>query len=244
MRAEINCVIIEDEKPAADILRQYITRVEFLKLKGVFSNPTQALTLINEGTIDLIFLDINLPGLSGLDFMRMINPLPGIILTTAHSEYAVESFDLEAIDYLLKPFSYERFIKSVNRFLKLRRPESQSIAVTTQEKQRPFIFIKAEKKMLKIFLDEILYFEAQRNYLLVNTIAGCLLTYHSITQMEERLPSQSFLRVHRSFIVAIDKVNGFSKHSLTINKKEIPIGKNYAEDVIQKLSLTDDSTKT
>lgn len=170
MSTIINCIIIEDERPASEILQQYVSRVNFLQLKGVFTNATQALTLINEGVVELIFLDINLPGISGLDFMRMLNPQPGIILTTAHAEHAVASFELEAVDYLLKPFSYERFIKSINRFLKFRKLDSLSIPLQPAEKPRPFIFIKAEKKMIKVFLDEILYFEAQRNYLLVATV--------------------------------------------------------------------------
>jgi DNA-binding LytR/AlgR family response regulator len=238
MSTIINCIIIEDERPASEILQQYVSRVSFLQLKGVFTNATQALTLINEGKVELIFLDINLPGISGLDFMRMLNPPPGVILTTAHAEHAVESFELEAVDYLLKPFSYERFVKSINRFLKLRKLDSLNIQLQPTAKPRPFIFIKAEKKMVKIFLDEILYFEAQRNYLLVTTTNDCLLTYHSITQMEERLPEKIFLRIHRSFIVALDKITGYSSSAVFINKKEIPIGKNYGAEVLAQLRKT------
>lgn len=239
MSTIINCIVIEDEKPAADILQQYISRVDFLVLEGVFTNATQSLTAVNDGKVDLIFLDINLPGVSGLDFMRMLNPQPGIILTTAHAEHAVESFELEAVDYLLKPFSYERFIKAVNRYLKLRKLDSQSIPITPAEKQRPFIFIKVEKKMIKVFLDEILYCEAQRNYLLVNTIHDCYLTYHSISQMEERLPERMFLRIHRSFIISIDKVSEYDSASVIIKKKHLPIGKNYAAQALTALKAED-----
>lgn len=231
---EINCIIIEDERPAVEVLTHYISRVEFLKLKGVYTNAVQSMPMMNAGEIDLIFLDINLPTISGLDFIRTANPSAGIILTTAHAEFAVTSFELEVIDFLLKPFSYERFLKAVNRFLKLRMPGQVAPAIEAQAEERKdsgFIFVKSNKKMVKVYLKDILYIESQKNYLMISTTQSSMLLYQSISEMAERLPKDLFLRTHRSFIVAIAHITSFSASSVTINEKEIPIGKNYSKEV-------------
>ena len=223
---EINCIIIEDERPAIEILEHYISRVEFLKLKRSYQDAVHSMPMINAGNIDLVFVDINLPTMSGIDFIRNINPGAGIIITTAHADYAVKSYELEVVDYLVKPFSYDRFLKAVNRFLKTRRLDTLSTPAETK-KEQGFIFVKANKKMVKVFLDEILYIEAQKNYLLIVTTKESLLSYQSITAMSERLPSDLFVRIHRSFIISISHVDAFTNTSVTINGKELPIGKNY-----------------
>lgn len=231
---EINCIIIEDERPAIEILEHYIRRVEFLKLKGSYQDAVQSMPMVNAGSIDLIFVDINLPMMSGIDFIRNINPSAGIIITTAHPDYAVKSYELEVVDYLVKPFSYDRFLKAVNRFLKLRRLGDVSDSLEIK-KDEPFIFVKANKKMVKVYLAEIFYIEAQKNYLLIVTTKESLLCYQSISAMAERLPSDLFLRIHRSFIIALNRLEAFTHAAVTIDKKEIPIGKNYVKEVVQVL---------
>lgn len=223
----INCIILEDEKPASDILELHISNIEFLHLKGVFAHPMQAMQFLNTQHIDLIFADINLPGVSGINFIKSLNTPTHVIFTTAFSEYAAESFELETVDYLLKPISFERFIKAVNRFLKLKKSENQIIDKAPAEADKAFVFIKCEKKMVKIFLDDILYFEAQKNYLLIYTELTTYRTYHSISEMEERVPELMFLRVHRSFLVALNKIESYTPHFVGIKKINIPIGRHY-----------------
>ncbi len=226
--SKFNCIIIEDEMPAAELLELYISNIDFLELKGKFSNATQALNIINTNKIDLLFLDINLPRISGIDFIKSLNPAPNAIFTTAYSEYAVESFNIEAIDYLLKPISFERFVKAVNRFLKLKNAKSEGIVnITSHANEKAFIFIKCEKKMVKLILDEILYFESQKNYLLIHTEKEVYRAHHSISEMEEKIPEESFIRVHRSFIVALDKIKSYTSNYVEIGKEKIPIGRLY-----------------
>lgn len=222
-----NCVIIEDEQPAASLIEMYIGNIAFLQLKGKFTSATQALQLLNSEKIDLLFLDINLPGISGINFIKSLNPAPAVIFTTAYPEYAVESFDLEAVDYLLKPISFERFIKAVNRFFKLKNAAAGLVPLAAEAKEKAFIFIKCDKKMVKIVLEEILYIEAQKNYLLIHTDAGVFRTWHSLSEMEERLPEQDFIRVHRSFIVALNKITSFTSNFVDIGENKIPIGRHY-----------------
>ncbi len=222
----INCIIVEDEKPASDILELYISNVEFLHLKGIFTSATQAIKFLGTEKVDLIFSDINLPGISGISFIKSLTPAPNVIFTTAYPEYAVEGFALEAVDYLLKPIAFERFIKSINRFMKLNLHSSPAI-VAESEKESPFIFVKCDKKMVKIFLEDILFFEAQKNYLMISTEKGEFRTYISISEMEEKIPDQMFIRIHRSFIVALKKIESFSHTFVEIKKNTIPIGRHY-----------------
>jgi DNA-binding LytR/AlgR family response regulator len=233
---EVNCIIIEDERPAIEILEHYISRIDFLKLKGVYQDPVHSMPMVNAETIDLIFLDINLPAISGLDFIRNAKPSAGIILTTAHAEFAVSSFELEVVDYLLKPFSYDRFLKAVNRFLKISRiaPVEQAPDL---KKEPGFIFVKSNKTMVKIFLEDILYIEAQKNYLLIVTVDQSLLCYQSISNMAERLPSDLFLRIHRSYIVALRHIEQFTPAFVVVQKKSLPIGKSFGKDVAKVLEL-------
>lgn len=231
---EVNCIIIEDERPAIEILAYYIGRVEFLKLRGSYQDVVHSMPMVNAGSIDLIFVDINLPTMSGIDFIRNINPAAGIIITTAHPDYAVRSYELEVIDYLVKPFSYDRFLKAVNRFLKLRRLDTLSTPAETKSEQG-FIFVKANKRMVKVYLDDILYIEAQKNYLLIVTVKESLLSYQSISRMSERLPSDHFLRIHRSFIIALNHVDSFTHSSVIISRKEIPIRQSFAKEAAEVL---------
>lgn len=236
MNNSINCIIIEDEKPAADLLQLYISRIEVLNLAGTFTSGTQAIRCLNTHKIDLIFTDINLPGISGVDFIRSLTPAPNVIFTTAHAQYAVDGFDLDAVDFLLKPIPFERFLKAINRFIKL---DSKQLLETNKpeapEKEPPFIFVKSDKKMVKIYLDDILYFESQKNYLLITTTKEVYKTYHSISEMEEKLPESMFVRIHRSFIVSIPKIEKFNSNEIEINKTVIPIGRHYGGTTTQAL---------
>jgi DNA-binding LytR/AlgR family response regulator len=231
----VNCIIIEDEKPAIEILRHYISRTEFLHLQGTYADAVRSMPMINQKPIDLIFLDINLPLMSGLDFIRNSNPSAGVIITTAHPEFAVASFEQEVIDYLLKPFSYERFLKAVNRYLKL-SPSAQGYASRAlPADETPFLFVRTNRKMTKVYLQDIVYLEAQKNYIQIVTEHESLLSYQSISEMEERLPRDLFLRIHRSFIVAVKKITQFTSTSVFIGETRLPVGKHFSENTVRVL---------
>jgi DNA-binding LytR/AlgR family response regulator len=234
--AAINCIIIEDELPASILLELHIAKFDFLDLKGKFSSVLSAQNILKTQKIDLIFLDINLPGKSGIEFARNIHPDTAVIFTTAYTEYAVEGFELEAIDYILKPISYERFAKGINKYIKIRELNEMVLFTKKTEAENPFIFVKCERKMVKLFLDEIDYFESQGNYLMIYTETNSYKTYQSISEMEEKLPEGLFLRIHRSFLVAIKKVNSFNANVIQIGGKHLPIGRLYNNAVINLLN--------
>ena len=222
----INCIIIEDELPASILLELHIAKFDFLNLKGKFSSVSGAHNILKTQKIDLIFLDINLPGKTGIEFARSVLPDIAVIFTTAYTEYAVEGFELEAVDYILKPISYERFAKAVNKYSKMKEL-NEIVQHSKQETEKPFIFVKCERRMVKLFLDEIDYFESQGNYLLIYTDSDCFKTYLSISEMEDKLPEGLFCRIHRSFLVAVNKITSYNANKINIKNKQLPLGRLY-----------------
>ncbi|MNX28126.1 Transcriptional regulatory protein YpdB [compost metagenome] len=231
----ISCIIIEDELPASILLEMHIAKFDFLELKGKFMSTSNALNLLKTQKIDLLFLDINLPGKSGIEFAKSLPKDIGIIFTTANPQYAVEGFELEAIDYLLKPISFERFSKAIHKYCKIQKTNQEFEQLTQAETERPFIFVKCERKTLKLYLDEIDYFESQGNYLLIHTESDCFKTHQSITEMIEKLPEGLFYRIHRSFLIPLKKVTQFNSRSVTIKNKVLPIGRLYNTSTINFL---------
>lgn len=234
--AVINCIIIEDELPASILLELHIAKFDFLDLKGKFTSVSNAQNILKSHKIDLIFLDINLPGKSGIEFARSLFSETAIIFTTAYTEYAVEGFELDAIDYILKPISLERFTKAISKYTKIRELNEVVLHSKNLEIARAFIFVKCERKMLKLFLDEIHYFESQGNYLLIYTATDCYKTYQSITEMEDKLPEGLFVRIHRSFVVALNKVTSYNANHISIQNKPLPIGRFYNSTVSHLLN--------
>ena len=228
---EINCIIIEDELPASMVLEMHISKIAFLHLQAKFSSVAAALPLINTAKVNLIFLDINLPGISGNHFAKSLNSSLAVIFTTAYTEYAVESFELDAVDYLLKPISFERFTKAINRYLKYHKHSITQIETADKIIEKPFVFVKSERRMVKIFLDEILYLEAQRNYLSIYMENEVHKVYQSIAEMEDKLPEGSFVRIHRSFLISLSKVKAYTGSHVVIQKQEVPIGRLYGTAV-------------
>lgn len=228
---KITCIIVEDELPATTVLRLHIAQFEQLELKGSFRSIPKAFSFLQQEVVDLIFLDIHLPEQTGIELAKLLPSGSNIIFTTADKNFALEGFELGAVDYLLKPISLERFRKSINRFLKHNQlPEKK------EETNRPFIFVKCERRMKKIYLDEILYIEAQRNYLAIYTEHDNHLAYISISDIEDKLPTNMFLRIHRSFIISLSKLEGFNQSNVIIQKKEIPVGRNYKEQYKKALN--------
>jgi DNA-binding LytR/AlgR family response regulator len=231
----ISCIIIEDELPASILLEMHIAKFDFLELKGKFMSTSNALNLLKTQKIDLLFLDINLPGKSGIEFAKSLPKDIGIIFTTANPQHAVEGFELEAIDYLLKPISLERFSKSIHKYCKIQKTNQEFEQLEQAQAERPFVFVKCERKTLKLYLDEIDYFESQGNYLLIHTETDCYKTHQSITEMIEKLPEGFFCRIHRSFLITLKKVTQFNSRSVTIKKKVLPIGRLYSTATINSL---------
>lgn len=228
---KIKCLIVDDEELAIDVLKEYVSRIDYLELTGSCRNALEAMTFLNENKVDLIFLDIQMPGLTGLQLLKNMTNRPEVIMTTAYSEYALEGFELQVLDYLIKPIPFDRFIKAINRFLKLRQP---NITLTensqTDSYNDTFIFVKSDKMMIKVLLREITYVESLRNYVAIHLTNGKMVkTMNTISNIEDKLPETHFLRVHRSFIIAIDKIDSFMSGSFKINSEIIPIGRQYKE---------------
>lgn len=223
---KFNCIIIEDEPLAAEILQDYVLQVPFLQLKAVCANAILATEILRKNSVDLIFLDINLPKLKGLDFIRTLQHPPRIILTTAYHEYALQGYEHNVLDYLLKPIEFSRFLQAVN---KISTPAIVTNVALPEE--RKYQFFNVNKKMIKVFFDEILYIESQREYIKICTQAQAITTKLALNEIEELLQNDNFLRVHRSFIVAKDKIEAFSATEIDICGRQIPIGRAYKEEV-------------
>jgi len=237
----LKCLIVDDEPLALDILETYINRIDSLDLVARCNNAIEAFNLIQQKDIDLLFLDIQMPKLTGIDFLKNINNPPRVVFTTAYRDYALEGYELDAVDYLLKPISFERFLRAVNKVSQMNSPAQVTpIPIMTESSNsgydQAFIYLKADKKMIKFLLKDILYIESLKDYVRVKTAHKEVVAYQKISYLEEKLPENKFLRVHRSFIVAIDKVEAFSATLIEINGKEIPIGRNYKNVVLKILN--------
>ena len=226
------CIIIEDEPLAQNILKKYIGEHPTLELIAVCNDALEAQTVLTQENIDLLFLDINLPKLSGINFIKTLTRPPSIIFTTAYPEFAVEGFELNAVDYLLKPFSFERFLKAVNRaFEKLNASPTQN----SIENQISYIFLKADKKIHRVELETIHYIEAIGDYMKVVTDSGQLVVNETMKKLLEELPARSFMRVHKSFIISRNKIKYIEGNYIQVEDKSIPIGATYRNEVLNSI---------
>ncbi len=228
-----NCIIVEDEPLAAEVLQDYINQVPFLSLKGVCTDAIFAMQKLRQEKIDLIFLDIHLPKLKGLDFIKTLKHPPHIIITTAYHEYALQGYDFGVLDYLLKPIEFSRFLVAVNKLKPAQTPVSEPQAGKTEE--RKSMFFNVNKKRVRIFLDEILYIESLKEYIRIVTPDKKIITKSQLGQAEELLAENNFLRIHRSYIVAKDKISAFTATDVEIGGVQIPIGRNYKDLVLSIL---------
>lgn len=232
----MNCLIVEDEPLAATILEDYVRQIPFLRLTGRCADALQALEALREAPIDVLFLDIHLPGLKGLDFLRSLLHPPQVVLTTAYHEYALESYDLSVVDYLLKPIDFERFVKAVQK-LKIPPHNSDTFSKSvTASINRPFQFFNVNKKMVRVWLDEIQHVESLKEYVRIFLPGGkSIVTKMQLGEIEKSLEGFGFLRVHRSFIVALRHIEAFTATEVTAGGKEIPVGRQYKEAVARAL---------
>ncbi len=226
--SNIKCIIVEDEPLAVKILSDYVSQVPFLELQGSFKNAMDATDYLRQHEVHLIFLDIHLPKLKGMDFLKTLVHPPSVIITTAYHQYAVEGFNLNVTDYLLKPFEFERFLIAVN---KVKLPVIAQPPASEIEPKKDFIFLNVQKKKVKILFPDILYIESQREYVKVVTTKNTYLSKMSTHEIEALLPPQLFKRIHRSFIVSVDKIESYTAEAVEVNGVEIPIGRGYREVV-------------
>ncbi|HTE27922.1 LytR/AlgR family response regulator transcription factor [Flavitalea sp.] len=229
--SKINCIIVEDEPLAVKVLTDYLGQVPFLVLQATFRDAILATEFLRENTTDLIFLDIHLPKLKGMAFLKTLASPPAIIITTAYHQYAVEAFDLSVTDYLLKPFDFERFLIAVNK-VKSAVKEKPESSITAESKD--FIFLNVQKKKVKVLFSEIVYVESQREYIKIVTTKNEFISKMSTHEMEALLPPRLFKRVHRSFIISVSRIDCYTAEIVEVNGIPIPIGRGY-RDVIENL---------
>lgn len=236
----INCLLVDDEPLAMDVIASYLEKVTGFEVVAKCKNALEAFEVLQTQEIDLIFLDIQMPQLNGIEFVKTLTNPPKIIFTTAHRDYAIEGFELDAIDYLLKPISFGRFMKAINKIQ--RKPAVATIAtpesIPASSDTVPFLYIKMDKKILKVYLDKISYIESQKDYVrIVLEDDNDVVTKQKISYLEQRLPSGQFLRIHRSYIVAVNKITAFSSINIEIDKIELPIGRSYKQFVMEALNF-------
>lgn len=234
---KIQCVIIDDEPIARDVIREYLSKISGFNIVAEFNSPTEALLYLNENQVDLIFLDINLPEINGIEYAKsLVNP-PSIVFTTAYREYAPEGFEIQAIDYLVKPISFERFLKAINHYLKIDAKLSIK-ALTEKElaKEDIFIFLKDSGKTHKVHLNEIRYIESDGDYLRFYTKGKKIMVRGSLVSWEKNLPEKQFIRVHNSYIVSIKEIKSFTTFSVDLEGIELPISRGYRDKVMKALN--------
>ncbi len=231
-----SCIAIDDEFPATQLIESFINKIPDIQLIKSFSNPTEALEFINSNEIDIIFLDIQMPQLNGIDFIQSLRRKHKIILTTAYDQYAIEGFNLEVVDYLLKPFSYQRFAQAVNKAVKQIELEKEKKSESTVP---DFISVKADYKWHKIYLSDIDYIEGLKAYLSIFVKGKRTIVLDSLKNYEEKLPKDQFIRVHKSYIVPFNKIKSMDGNMLLLGEKQIPIGKSYKETVFKNVFRTE-----
>jgi len=233
----IKCLIVDDEPLAGEVLQSYIDKVESLELVATCSNAVNAFDILKKEHIDLLFLDIQMPKLTGIEFLKVINPAPKVIFTTAYREYAIESYELNVVDYLLKPIAFDRFLMAVNKVLENEPSAQKKKSNEGSQDDKPYLFLKSDRKMVKVFLEDITYIESLKDYVRVKTVDGNeVISLQKISFVEQKLPEDCFLRIHRSYIVPIGKIDSFSSTGVEIKGNEIPIGRNYKADVLKVLN--------
>lgn len=231
----ISCILVDDEPIAREILENHLQKIDTIKIVASCKNAVEAFNAINSNTVDLLFLDINMPEISGLSFAKSINKNIKVIFTTAYREYAVDGFNLQAVDYLLKPISFDRLLQSIHKYLDENTIVHQEEKIEISEEKTDYIFVRSDRKMVKINFNEIYYIESIGDYLKIHLSSKNIVTRESISSMEAKLPYHDFLRIHRSYIVSIPKIESFTNEYIEVNKKALTISRSYKNEVSQRL---------
>ncbi|GAB2564628.1 LytR/AlgR family response regulator transcription factor [Spirosoma areae] len=239
----IRCLLVDDEPPALEIIDSYVEMVDDLEVVGKCHNAIQAFSVLQSTPVDLLFLDIKMPKLLGTDFVRSLRQPPKVIFTTAYRDYALDGYELDVVDYLLKPIPFERFLRAVSKVMRVepiqvKSGQAETLSVLPTDRQsttsaeNAFLYFRADRKMVKVFIRDILYVESLKDYIkIITTSARPLVVKQSISSLEEMLPQAGFLRIHRSFIVAVDKITAYTPNQVEIAGQELPIGRLYHKDV-------------
>ncbi len=230
---KLKCVIIDDEPIARKILQEYVEEIDYLELVGQAENPLKAMALLNDNEVEIIFLDINMPKINGIDFLKSSKTNACVVMTTAYAEHAVEAYGLDVLDYLVKPIAFDRFLKACNKAKEIR--ELKNITHAQQTKVNDHFFIKCDNQIEKVFYNDLLYAEAMLNYVMLYTNSKKMMVYVTIKSLEEQLPSDIFIKVHKSFIVNINKVKSIEGNILDIGNEKITISQSLREKVIAEI---------
>ncbi len=229
---KIRCIIIDDEPLARKGLKEYVADVDFLELVGEFDNAVKAAEMISKGEVKLLFLDIQMPKITGLEFFRTLQQAPPVIFTTAYPQYALEGFEVNALDYLVKPISFDRFLKAVQKVREYYEVRGKNSA---EGNTSEYFFIKADNKLVKIFYKDVLFVEAVQNYVTIHTAEKKYMTYLTFKSVEEYLPADQFFKVHKSYIVAASRIDSIEGNEIRIGQHHIPISRNQKDEVMDKL---------
>jgi DNA-binding LytR/AlgR family response regulator len=228
-------MVVDDEPLAAELIATHITKTPDLQVVATCSNAIEAFSVLQKEQIDILFLDIQMPRMTGWDLLKTLKEKPYVIITTAYREYALEGYEFDVLDFLLKPITYERFLKAVGKFYQ-RKNVPTDVVVPTDTYEQAYKYFKVNREMKKVFLKDILYIESLKDYVRIKTDKESLITYQRISYLEEKLPEDKFMRVHKSFIVAVDKILSLGSNSVKIKDKEIPIGRNYKMNVTKLMT--------
>jgi DNA-binding LytR/AlgR family response regulator len=234
------CIIIDDEPLARDLIRNHLEKLDNFEIVAECGDAMKALQELRDKKIDLMFMDIQMPQITGIEFLKILKNPPKVIITTAFREYALDGFDLDVVDYLLKPITFERFLKSVNKYYQVTQEEVQNVTPVTEvnPSDDAFIYVKENKRVIKVLLSDILYIEGLSEYIQIYTDKKKIVTKASMTNFEEKLPGDAFLRIHKSFIVSISRIEAFTAHTIEVPGKELPIGRSYKNSVLAALQFS------
>jgi len=232
---KINCIIIDDEPLARKGLKEYIHEVDFLNLNGEFDNPLKATEFLGKGDVQLLFLDIQMPKITGLDFLKSLQHAPPVIFTTAYPQYALDGFDLNALDYLVKPISFDRFLKAAMKAKEYYEVRQENTRPADAKKPSDYFFIKADNKLVKILYEDLFFVEALQNYVAIHCKDKKYITYLTFKSVEEYLPSDRFIKTHKSFIVSASKIDSIEGNDIRIGTHHVPISRNLKDEVMEKL---------
>lgn len=233
MVKSVSCIIVDDESIARDIITSHVSKIDKIEVVAQCKNAIEAFNFISNNRVDLVFLDINMPEISGIAFAKSINKNIKIIFTTAYRDYAVEGFDLQAVDYLLKPIAFERLLQAVNRYFEVNTKTVEAVKDTLESND--FIFVRSNRRMLKIDFDSILYIESYSDYIKIHLEGEVIVTRETISAMEAKLPKQNFIRIHRSYIIALSKIQSFNSEGVTLNRRTLSFSRSYKKEVLKLL---------
>ncbi|WP_369995496.1 LytR/AlgR family response regulator transcription factor [Winogradskyella sp.] len=233
MAKPISCIIVDDEVIAREIIASHLSQIDNIVVAAQCKNAIEAFNFISNNTVDLVFLDINMPEISGIAFAKSINKDIKIVFTTAYRDYAVEGFDLQAVDYLLKPIAFERLLKAVNRFFDVNNDSKNTNTKVIDPND--FIFVRSNRRMLKVDFSDILYVESYSDYIKIHLENETIVTRETISAIEAKLPKTKFIRIHRSYVICLSKIQSFTNEEVTVNRKALPISRSYKKEVLKHL---------